>query len=94
MTYYCRVAEQLKPVVIDRVLDDPGGDWEERVTPRIELHSFEEGSIVVDFVNARTGMRTWRGFAQGVVSPNATPEELDEIVDRSVRQILGEFPPP
>ncbi|MEN8184399.1 MAG: DUF4136 domain-containing protein, partial [Myxococcota bacterium] len=95
VTYHCKIAEELQVDVIDRVWyggASDEGDWEE-VTRRIELSSFPEGSIVIDFVKPGDGKRVWRGVAQGCVSPDATPEQLRDIVDRSVYQILDELPP-
>ncbi len=95
VTYHCRIAEELQVDVIDRVWYGGAGDegdWEE-VTRRIELSSFAEGSIVIDFVRPEDGKRMWRGVAKGRVSADATSEQLRKIVDRSVYQILGEFPP-
>jgi len=94
VTYHCKISEQLQSNMIDRVWYGSAdeGDWE-NVTRRIELSSFDEGSIVIDFVNAASGKRVWRGLAQGRVSMDATPEQYKEIVDQSVRSILAEFPP-
>jgi hypothetical protein len=95
VTYHCKIDEELQADVIDRVWYGGAGDegdWEE-VTRRIELSAFEQGSIVIDFVNPVSGKRVWRGVARGRVSPDASPEQLREIVDRSVREILDEFPP-
>lgn len=93
VTYHCKVSEELSAEVMDRVIPDPGGNWEQRVTPQVKLTRFEQGSIVIDFVNAQTDRRTWRGVARGRLAPDALPDELDRIVDRSVREILDEFPP-
>jgi hypothetical protein len=94
VTYHCKIAEQLKVEVIDKVWYDAGeGGWED-VTPRVELSTFEEGSIVIDFATPRKHKRVWRGIARGRLSPEATGDQLDRIVDRSVSEILAEFPPP
>ena len=94
VTYHCKVKEELQVEVIDRVwYDDPeGGEWT-GVPRRIERSSFERGSIVIDLVSPRDGRRVWRGVARGRLSPDATPDQLRQIVDRSVREILDAFPP-
>lgn len=95
VTYHCRISEQLKVDVIDRVWYGTGDQARrEDVTPRVELSSFEEGSIVIDFVKPREHRRVWRGVARGRVSPEAASEELRKVVDRAVKEILDEFPPP
>lgn len=94
VTYHCKIAEQLQVDVIDRVWYSSGtpGDREE-VTRRLEMSTFDEGTIVIDFTKPDGVKRVWRGVARGRVSPDATPEQLQKIVDRSVREILDEFPP-
>jgi hypothetical protein len=94
VTYHCRISEQIQVDLIDRVWYGSGDseEWEE-VTPRMELSPFDEGSIVIDFAKPASGKRVWRGVARGRVSLGATPEQYEEIVDRSVREILNEFPP-
>lgn len=94
VTYHCKIAEQIETNVIDRVWYSSGdSDESEEVTRRIELSSFDKGSIVIDFVKPSNGKRVWRGVAEGRVSLDAAPEEYEAIVDLSVREILNEFPP-
>lgn len=94
VTYHCKITEQLEAEVIDRVWygDQEYSDWR-KVTRRIELSTFDEGSIIIDFVKPATGKRVWRGVARGRVSSDATQEEYEDIVDRAVREVLDEFPP-
>lgn len=93
VTYHCRITEKLEAAVIDRVWYGTGDQarWEE-VTRRVELTTFDEGSIVIDFVEPGADHRVWRGIALGRISREATPEQLQRIVDRSIREILDEFP--
>jgi hypothetical protein len=91
---HCKITEQLKADVIDRVWYRTGEEGNsEEVPRRIELSTFDEGSIVIDFANPSGARWVWRGVARGRISPDATPEQLEQIVDRSVRDILDEFPP-
>ena len=50
-----------------------------------------EGSIAIDFVNARTGRLVWEGAARGRVSESML-DNLDETVESIVVKILAEFP--
>ena len=95
VTYHCRISEPLKADVIDRVWYGTGDPARrEDVTPLNELSSFEEGSIVIDFVKPSERRRVWRGVARGRISPEEASEELRKVVDRAVKEILDEFPPP
>ncbi|MBW2390434.1 MAG: DUF4136 domain-containing protein [Deltaproteobacteria bacterium] len=94
VTYQFKISEKTKVERIDRVWVGSGddADWEE-VVPRLEFSSFDEGSIVIDFLKPGSDERVWRGVAKGRVSRDAKREQLDAIVNQSVRSILGEFPP-
>ena len=94
VTYQFRNSEKTKVDRIERIWVGSGdqGDWEE-VVPRLEFSSFDEGSIVIDFLNVENGTRVWRGVARGPLSREATQDEHDAIIRQSVRSILGEFPP-
>lgn len=94
VTYQFRVSEKTRVDRIERVWVGTGdeADWED-VVPRLEFSSFHEGSIVIDFLKAENGARVWRRVARGRVSPDATQTQHETIVRRSVRSILGEFPP-
>ena len=94
VTYHCKIVEKIDRKVIDHAWYETGDRADRRsVRPRVELTSFEEGSIIIDFAKPADGKLVWRGVARGRISPDATPEQTKEIVDRSVRDILGEFPP-
>ena len=54
---------------------------------------FEEGTLIIDVVDARSRRLVWRGTAQAEVNRTATREEQDERVREAVRKILREFPP-
>ena len=89
------IAEKTNVERIDKVwvggAEDNAG-WE-KVVPRIEYSSFDEGAIVIDFLKPGNDEPVWRGVGRGRVSRDVTPEQLDTIVSQSVRSILGEFPP-
>ncbi len=95
VTFHCRTRETLVTEVIDSEWY-----WDEEMSgegsdaPRRELITISEGSIVVDFVEPETLRRTWRAVVQGRIPEDIEPEALDELIARSIDQILVEFPPP
>lgn len=97
VTYHCRISEKLEAEVVDRVWargPSSGGSDHVPVTPRaVELSRFDEGSIIIDFGLPTGPKRVWRGVARGRLAKDITPEELRQVVERSVREILAEFPP-
>ena len=53
----------------------------------------EAGTLLLDFVDAKSKNLIWRGKASAVLDYNLSPEKLDKLVDEVVRKIFEEFPP-
>jgi hypothetical protein len=56
-------------------------------------HVFDEGTLLIDFVDARTDALVWRGWAErsldGVVDDQAW---MNEVIDKAVAAIFGRLP--
>ncbi|ASQ91614.1 hypothetical protein CHL67_04030 [Prosthecochloris sp. GSB1] len=55
--------------------------------------AYEEGSLLLDVIDARKKELTWRGVATGVVRRYRTPEAMQRDIDEAVAKILEQFPP-
>jgi hypothetical protein len=55
--------------------------------------TYTVGSVVLDFVNAKTGKLIWRGAAHAVVNEKASQEQRRQNIDKALQKILQEFPP-
>ena len=53
----------------------------------------KEGTVVLDFLDAKTKSLVWRATASGAVLPQPTPEEQQKRIDEIVAQMLERFPP-
>lgn len=53
----------------------------------------KEGTLVVDFVDAKTRSLLWRATASGAVDPAATPEQQQQRIDEVIAEMLKRFPP-
>jgi len=53
-------------------------------------YDYQEGTLIIDFVDARTGRIAWRGWAVG---SNREGYYSAERIERSVTKILAQFPP-
>lgn len=51
------------------------------------------GTLVVDFVDAKTNNAVWRGIAKDEISTSATPEERNKKVADVFRALFENFPP-
>jgi hypothetical protein len=64
---------------------DPGAS-----SPAVtEVRTLRDGTLMVDFFDARTGERTWRGTANDSVVAGASPG----AVEAAVTALLAQFPP-
>ena len=60
---------------------------------RSRAFRYQEGTLVLDFVDADTKQLIWRGQAKGFVDKNSNPEKDDKLVNEAVQKILKNFPP-
>jgi hypothetical protein len=60
----------------------------------VDVYEYEEGSLIVDIVDARSKRLVWRGSAIAVVDPGATPDERTERIQEAVAKMFKDFPPP
>ena len=51
------------------------------------------GTLVVDFVDAKTNNAVWRGIAKDEISSSASPEERNEKVAKVFAALFENFPP-
>jgi len=68
-----------------------GGYWGPGGVP---TYSYEEGTLVLDFVDAKTKQLIWRGSAKAEIDTVDSPEESWELIKKAVEEILKKYPPP
>jgi hypothetical protein len=54
---------------------------------------YEEGTLVIDFVDMAKQELVWRGVGTGALSDSPSVEERTANINNAVTQILGQFPP-
>jgi len=57
------------------------------------MFKYEDGTFVLDMVDARTRTILWRGTLEGMVDPAATPEKRISRVPAAVAKVLAKYPP-
>ena len=55
--------------------------------------NYQEGTLILDFINPKTKKLIWRGVGKKVVSQKATPEKREKGINDAVEKILNQFPP-
>jgi hypothetical protein len=53
----------------------------------------KEGTLVLDFLDAKTKSLVWRATASGAVEPSSTPEYQQNRINAVVAEMLSYFPP-
>ena len=61
---------------------------------RIDTVEYEEGTLIIDFIDADSRDLIWRGSGTGVTDPGASPEKREKRINEAVAKILQKFPPP
>ena len=62
-------------------------------TSQLNVYQYEEGTFVLDFVDAQSRELIWRGIAQGEVRNYSNPVKRNERINEVVRNVLSNFPP-
>ena len=55
--------------------------------------TYDEGTLILDIVDAKKKELIWRGSANGILDPGASTQEKTENVQKAVTKILADFPP-
>lgn len=56
-------------------------------------YHYEEGTLLLDFLDPRSRRRLWRGSAQARVERDPAPDEREASIREAVRLMLERFPP-
>ncbi len=64
------------------------------ISSSVDVYQYEEGTAIVDFVDAQSKELIWRGTATAVIDPTRTPKEREKLIDEAVKDMLKNFPPP
>ena len=59
----------------------------------VSVYQYEEGTLIIDFVEPNSKNLLWRGAAKSVVDNTITPENRDKMINDAVQKVLENFPP-
>jgi hypothetical protein len=61
----------------------------------VDVYQYQQGTLIIDFVDAESKQLVWRGTAQGVLSQSQPdPEQQQKKIDNVVGKMLKNYPPP
>jgi hypothetical protein len=55
------------------------------------IYSYSEGTLIIDLVDSKTDSLVWRGWATSAIQVSYSPEEIDRLIKKAVRQIFKKF---
>ena len=59
----------------------------------VSTYQYEEGSLILDFVDSKSKKMIWRGVAKAEVGNINTLEKNEKLINEAVQEILKDFPP-
>lgn len=71
-----------------------GWGWWGMMGTETYVDRYEQGTLLLDVIDASTNKLVWRGSAAARVVEDETPEERTRRVNEAVEKILERFPPP
>jgi hypothetical protein len=54
---------------------------------------YQEGTLILDFIDPKSDNLIWRGVGKKVVSEKTTPEKSEKVINQAVEEILKKYPP-
>lgn len=70
-----------------------GGWWGRPGMGGVDVSQYDEGTLVIDFIDMKKKELVWRGTGTGIMSDSPSVEEKTENINNAVNQILAQFPP-
>ena len=58
-----------------------------------EVRNYQEGTLIVDFIDAGNKELFWRGVANGSLPKEINPKIITDKVNEAVKEILKNYPP-
>lgn len=62
-------------------------------TTRTEVNEYQQGTVVVDMIDAKTNKAIWRGVVTGKVKERDNPQDSEQAIRELVEKMLEDFPP-
>ena len=91
--YFLSLEQKLDVYTIDRYYG--AGPYRRWSGAGFETHvnQYEEGTLVIDIVDAAAERLVWRGSGSRRISKSPTPQKSTQRVNEAVEAILARFPP-
>jgi len=78
---------------VDATPDDQGYAYGRWAHSGGTTSTYDEGTLVLDLIDAEKNEMVWRGSAVGTIDKNMSSDEIEKRINDAVAKILDKFPP-
>lgn len=59
----------------------------------ISVYNYQQGTLIVDLIEAKTMELVWRGSATKALETNPTPEQVEKTLNEAIARMFQRYPP-
>ena len=93
VAYHVALETKLDVDTIDYGYGYGWGHWYGGTRSSTRVREYEQGTLLLDFVDPKTRQLLWRGSSSARIRPDSSPEEHQKRADEAVAAMLERFPP-
>ena len=93
VVYHLSAEQKLDIDTINSNYGSGPGRWNRVGNSQTVVREYQEGTLVIDLVDASSKDLIWRGTGQTRLREYSDPEQREERLRSAVKQILADFPP-
>lgn len=91
--YHTALASKIRVQAIGSSYGYGPGAWEPIAPGGVYARQYDEGTLIIDVIDAESHELVWRGIAEAEVYPTDSPAAREKKINEAVRKILERFPP-
>jgi hypothetical protein len=93
VAYHTAVQRKIDVDTIYRGYGYGPGAWGWGPTHETVVYEYDQGTLLLDFLDPKERRLLWRGSAKAIVSERSTPEKRTRLVNEAVAKLLARYPP-
>jgi hypothetical protein len=84
---------RLQATAMDRGYARGRGGWGYGTRTDVHIREYEQGALILDFVDRETNVLFWTGFAEAEIRFSASSDRRRKRINEAVVKLLAQFPP-
>jgi hypothetical protein len=93
VNYHASVDQKLESDTMQTTYSARWNYWGWGYQTQTTTREYDVGTLVVDIVDAKSNQLVWRGAKEGRLRKKQTPEQRTEAINKTIAEILKNFPP-